>query len=58
MYGLKLLNKEALTKIYNGFPEYRKKEIETNLQWYKTLMDIGEMPVISHKKWLAKWREN
>lgn len=57
MYGLKLLNKEALTKIYKGFSEYRKKEIETNLQWYKTLMDIGEMPVISHKKWLAKWRE-
>ena len=56
MYGLKLLNKEALAKIYSGFSQDQKTRIDNNIEKYKNDTDISEFATISHKEWLAKIR--
>jgi tryptophan halogenase len=56
MYGLKLLNKEVLTKIYDGFSDNHKLRIKNNIQEYNNIKNKWKNNTISHKKWLAKVR--
>ena len=56
MYGLKLLNKEALSKIYDGFSDYHKLKIQNTISEYNIIKNKWRDNTISHKKWLAKVR--
>ncbi len=56
MYGLKLFDKDKLTKIYNGFSQEHKQRITDNINNYNMIKNKWQNNCISHKKWLAKLR--
>ena len=57
MFGLKLLNKDVLTKIYDGFSDNHKLRIKNNIREEDNrYRNNWQNDTISHKKWLAKVR--
>ena len=56
MYGLKLFDKDKLTKIYNGFSPEHKQKITDNINYYNNIKNEWQNNSISHKKWLANMR--